>query len=249
MSTDDNDDELLRRAQRLKEQAEQVSRNAESRPPSAISSRLQSIGWLRRLMDGLKALMRLLGPVGRLLKSIARLVLKWFRWVALVKVENADTGTPEWSFSGSQFVFRSMLSLLVLISLQVSFSAAYYYGTKFEETVYVTGKQEIVTGELYQFGGCTSLPCSTETDNGKFYLIESSLYFPVMFYPEENVFANIPQQDAACHVYGYGWYFRSLRWLYKSAQLYQHVMHVSCRPYTEDEIRRAVREGRIVRDD
>jgi hypothetical protein len=249
MSTDDKDDELLRRAQRLKEQAEQVSRNAASRPPSAITNRLHDIGWLRRLMDGLKAAMRLLGPVGRLLKWIARLVLGWFRWAALVKVESADTGTPEWSFSGSQFVFRTMLSLLILIALQVSFSAAYYYGTTFEETVYVTGKQEIVTGELYQFGGCTSLPCSTETDNGKFYLIESSLYFPVMFYPEENVFANIPQQDAACHVYGYGWYFRSLRWLYKSAQLYQHVTHVSCRPYTEDEIRRAVQEGRIVRDD
>ena len=80
----------------------------------------------------------------------------------------------------------------------MALSAAYFYGTAFDETVYVTGKQEIVTGELYQFGGCTSLPCSTETDNGKFYLIETSLYFPVMYYPEENVFANIPQQDAAC---------------------------------------------------
>jgi hypothetical protein len=36
--------------------------------------------------------------------------------------------------------------------------------------------------------------------------------------------------------------------LYKSAQLYQHIVDVSCRPYTEDEIRRAVDEGEIVRD-
>jgi hypothetical protein len=127
-------------------------------------------------------------------------------------------------------------------------SAIYFYATYFEETVYVTGKQEIETGELYQFGGCTSLPCSTEIDNGKFYLIESSLYFPVMYYPEENVFANIPQQNGACHVEGYGIYFRTLRWLYKSAQLYQHVVDVSCRPYTEDEIRRAVVVGEIVKD-
>jgi hypothetical protein len=59
------------------------------------------------------------------------------------------------------------------------------------------GKQEIETGELYQFGGCTALPCSTATDNGKFYLIESSRYFPTLFCPEENVFANIPQQDGS----------------------------------------------------
>lgn len=190
-----------------------------------------------------------LGPIGRFLRWIAALLARWIRWAAFEDIDDAETGKPTRVFSGSQFVFRSMLSLLVLIGLQVSFSAAYYYGTMFDETVYVTGKQEIVTGELYQFGGCTSLPCSTDTDNGKFYLIESSLYFPVMFYPEENVFANIPQQDAACHVYGYGWYFRTLRWLYKSAQLYQHVTNVSCRPYTEDEIQRAVREGKIVSDE
>ena len=66
-----------------------------------------------------------------------------------------------------------------------------------------------------------------------------------MLYPEENVFANIPQQDAACQVEGYGIYFRTLRWLYKSLQLYQHVVSVSCRPYTEEEIRRALDGARI----
>ena len=74
------------------------------------------------------------------------------------------------------------------------------------------------------------------------------MYFPIMYYPEENVFANIPQQDAACRVEGFGIYFRTLRWLYKSAPLYQHVVSVSCRPYTDDETRRAVEDGQIDRD-
>ena len=141
-------------------------------------------------------------------------------------------------------VSLSVLTLTIL--LHVVLSAAYFYSTYFHEMVYVTGKQEIETGEKYQFGGCTSLPCSTETDNGKFYLIETSLYFPALFYPEEEVFANIPQQNGACNIEGYGIYFRTLRWVYKQAQLYQHVIKVSCRPYTEDEIRQAVESGEIV---
>jgi hypothetical protein len=87
----------------------------------------------------------------------------------------------------------------------------------------------------------------TESDNGKFYLVESSWYLPALWYPEEEVFANIPYQDAACVVRGYGVYFRSLRWLYKTFQLYQHIVDVSCRPYAE-ESRPADPEGGIVPD-
>jgi hypothetical protein len=161
---------------------------------------------------------------------------------------NATAGTSPRRFSLARFSRNLAISVFVLFALHVAWRAAYYYGTGFTETVYVTGKQEIETGELYQFGGCTSLPCSTQSDNGKFYLIESSLYLPVLWYPEEEVFANIPHQDAACNVRGFGIYFRSLRWVYKRFQLYQHVVDVSCRPYTEEEIRRAVSGGDIVRD-
>lgn len=189
-----------------------------------------------------------LGPIGSILAWIISLVIKWIRWAGFESgVEDSD-GSGVAVFSSRRFVLRSLLSVGALLMLHVAFSAAYYYATYFDETVYVTGKQEIETGELYQFGGCTSLPCSTQTGNGKFYLIESSLYFPVMYYPEENVFANIPQQDSACKVEGYDLYFRTLRWLYKSAQLYQHVVDLSCRPYTEEEIRRAVEEGVIIKD-
>lgn len=184
-----------------------------------------------------------LGPFGRLFAWVGRLLRRWLSWIFF---DFDDDG--ERRFSWKLSILRLGISLIAVLSLHVGFKALYFYSTYFEETVYVTGKQEIETGELYQFGGCTSLPCSTDSDNGKFYLIESSLYFPVLFYPEEDVFANIPQQNGACSVAGYGIYFRTLRWLYKSAQLYQHVVDVSCRPYTEEEIRRSVEGGTIVND-
>jgi len=149
-------------------------------------------------------------------------------------------------FSKNRLIRVIVLSLACLVPLHAALSAAYFYSTYFHEMVYVTGKQEIETGELYQFGGCTSLPCSTVSDNGKFYLIETSLYFPVLFYPEEEVFANVPQQNGACDIEGYGIYFRTLRWLYKHAQLYQHVVKVTCRPYTEEEIKQAVESGEVL---
>lgn len=184
--------------------------------------------------------MRYLGPIGWVIGQFVR----WVKWVVVEPVDEDGDG----SFSFLRTIRNLAISLAVLVCLHASFKALYFYTTYFEETVYVTGKQEVETGELYQFGGCTSLPCSTNSDNGKFYLIESSLYFPVMFYPEEDVFANIPQQNGACYVEGYGIYFRTLRWVYKSLQLYQHVVDVSCRPYTDEEIRRAVEGGQIVGD-
>jgi len=189
---------------------------------------------------------RSFGRIGGAFVWLFRQFTRWLRWLTLAPAADGESGDRE--FSRSRLVRNLMLSFLVLFAIHTVLKAAYYYGTYFEEMVYVTGKQEIETGELYQFGGCTSLPCSTNSDNGKFYLIESSLYLPQMFYPEEDVFANIPQQDGACHVEGYGIYFRTLRWLYKAAQLYQHVVNVSCRPYTQDEIKQAVDDGQIVRD-
>ncbi len=118
----------------------------------------------------------------------------------------------------------------------IAIAAAYFHGTKFEELVYTTGKQEIEVGELYQFTGCRTLPCSTEADNGKYYKIETSLFLPMLLYPEQDVYANIPQQNAACYVKGYGIYLRNLRWLYKYAQWYQQAYDISCRPYNEQEL-------------
>lgn len=214
MGGEKKDDDLLKRAEALQESLDEADHSKLERRTGAFYS-----DWG--------------GPLGGVLRALVRYV----RWLAFEPVD--DTVPPGRRFSAWRLLRNGLISLVALVLIHMTLKAAYFYGTAFEETVYVTGKQEIVTGELYQFGGCTSLPCSTRSDNGKFYLVESSLYFPVMFYPEEEVFANIPQQNGACKVEGYGIYFRLLRWFYKAAQLYQHVVNVSCRPYTEEEIRRA----------
>ena len=242
-------DDLLRRARELRERAGRDSGQAARDSESALLRGLREQSWVRRCASFLATVRKWLGPLGSLIAWVFGLIAKWFRWAAFVPAGPRTDGVePKADFSWRRLALRSLWTAATVFGLHVLFSALYFYSTYFEEMVYVTGKQEIETGELYQFGGCTSLPCSTASDNGKFYLIESSLYFPVMLYPEENVFANIPQQNGACHVEGYGIYFRTLRWLYKSAQLYQHIVDVSCRPYTEDEIRRAVAEGQIVRE-
>lgn len=248
MARDDKDDDLLRRARRLREEAQRRQELVPDDGPAVFRS-VRGSAWMQKIASLLGTANKWLGPIGSLLAWIFGLAAKWFRWAAFKPVgRGADGEYHDLDFSWRRLWLNTFWTVAALVGLHVLFSAIYFYATRFEETVYVTGKQEIETGELYQFGGCTSLPCSTETDNGKFYLIESSLYFPVMYYPEENVFANIPQQNGACQVEGYGIYFRTLRWLYKSAQLYQHVVDVTCRPYTEDEIRRAVDEGQIVKD-
>ncbi len=245
MPDEQSREELLRRARELHNKAGE-SGDDRSRLHESTAERLSRQNPLvRSLFRASDRLRDSLGPVGTVLSYLIRWLGIWLRWLAF-EPTNGDLNSVR--FSKFRALRNLLLTILVIFGVHIAASAAYYYGTHFEETVYVTGKQEIVTGELYQFGGCTSLPCSTAADNGKFYLVESSLYFPLLLYPEEEVFANIPHQNAACNVRGYGIYFRALRWIYKTFQLYQHVVDVSCRPYTEDEIRRTVTDGEIVRD-
>lgn len=249
MANEDSKEELLQRARELGERADKARSESEHSRSSASERFARDNAFFRSINNAAERATGVLGPIGTVLGWTIRMLGKWLRWVAIRPADpDAHGGPDSGGISPARVVRNLFVSAMALFGLHVAASAVYFYGTYFEETVFVTGKQEIVTGELYQFGGCTSLPCSTETDNGKFYLIESSLYFPMMFYPEEDVFANVPQQDGACNVEGYGIYFRTLRWIYKTLQLYQHVVDVSCRPYTEEEIRRAVSEGEIVRD-
>ena len=240
------EDDLLERARVLQDKTSRLQRESESAKGPALGdylSRNETIAGFMRLARTLK---RWTGPVGGFIGWLLGLLGKSIKFAAFQRQDGEyllDDGDLVFSFR--RFVKVLMLTLIVIVAVHVALSAVYFYSTYFHEMVYVTGKQEIETGEKYQFGGCTSLPCSTVADNGKFYLIETSLYFPALFYPEEEVFANIPQQNGACDIEGYGIYFRTLRWIYKHAQLYQHVVQVSCRPYTEDEIRQAVQSGEI----
>ncbi len=242
MTADKREDELLKKARKLRDETEQY-RQHNAQPRTTVAQSLTSkSAFFSRIGNSLRTINGVLGPVGTVLAWL----YGYLRW-AFLKLAYApvDPQQPDGAsaFSWRRLALSSTGVLGVGFALHIGLSAAYFYGTAFAEVVYVTGKQEIETGEVYQFGGCTSLPCSTESDNGKFYLIETSLYFPTLVYPEENVFANIPQQAAACNVQGYGFYFRSLRWLYKGFQLYQHVVDVSCRPFTDEETLRAIEQG------
>lgn len=167
-------------------------------------------------------------------------------WLAFEPVSESDNKEcDELRFSSRRLGVRGACLSGLVVAVYFAIIAAYFYGTQFEELVYTTGKQEIEAGEQYQFTGCTSLPCSTQADNGKYYKIEASHFLPSLYYPEEDVFANIPQQDGACYAKGYGFYFRNLRSLFKYFQWYQKVYDVSCRPYTEEEKQLAIGTGRI----
>lgn len=234
-------DPLLRRAQEMVEKARPD-------PESAMVKHEQgpAAAFIQRLIDACVAFVRMLGWPFRWLASVfrgslMRRLAAALAWAAFEREDGRFRLDAEGRriFSGSRLVGSGLILGVIVSALYVSLCAAYFYGTRFEELVYTTGKQEIEVGELYQFTGCTVLPCNTEADNGKYYKVESSLFLPTLLYPEQDVFANIPQQNAACHVKGYGYYFRNLRWLYKYAQWYQKVYDISCRPYNEQELAKA----------
>ncbi len=53
-------------------------------------------------------------------------------------------------------------------------------------------------------------------------------------YPEEDVFAMIPQ-NGVCKVEGFGFYMKELKWLHKATESYQNVFNASCFPLTEKQ--------------
>ncbi len=246
---DDPRDPLLHRA-RDALRRQQAARDGASAPPRTDQGAIAAL--IQRVIDALAAAKRFLLRPFTFLRALgggafAQRVGRAFAWCAYARENGAYRLDAQGRriISGARLLKCGVAALATVLALYLGVVAAYFYGTQFEEIVYTTGKQEIETGELYQFTGCTSLPCNTEEDNGKFYKIESSLFLPMLLYPEQDVYANIPQQNAACHAKGYGFYFRSLRWLYKYAQWYQKVYDVSCRPYTDSEQARAVGTGVI----
>jgi|GEM_PF-1696162 len=180
------------------------------------------------------------GPVGRAALTVGGWV-KSVAEYAMFEREGGDFKRNEDGFrifSGKRLAQSFAVAACVGLSATAGYHYTYYNATQFQEMVYTTGKQEIVDGELYHVTGCTSLPCSTESDNGKYYQIEKSYFWPRQIYPEEDVYANIPQQIAACEINGYGIYFKEMKWLFKWAEWYQNIESVSCRPLSEGEIQK-----------
>ncbi len=253
----DDEDPLKRRVREVEALARRAHEEA-ARPAGRpgfvgkLGELFKAAGRFNKLYDRIASLLqglrRYTGVVGDLMAWLASVLGHALKWAAFERENGAFVRDRDGNlvFAPRRLGISLALTAVGLLVLHMALSAAYFYLTQFDELVYTTGKQEILTGELYQFTGCTSLPCSTEMDNGKFYEIESSWYFPHLIYPEENVFANIPQQDAACYVRGFGFYFRRLKALHKSMQWYQKAYSVSCRPYTEEEKQRALNLGVVV---
>ncbi|MEJ7746518.1 MAG: hypothetical protein WKF61_07140 [Luteimonas sp.] len=233
-------DDLLRKAREAVEKERLGSAHGQVAEKMEQGS---AAAFIQRFIDACAAVMRfLLQPfrwvVSSFRGSSMQRIGRGFAWAAFERENGAFrlNATGERVFSAHRLIKAGAGAAAITAAFYIGGCAAYYYGTQFEELAYTTGKQEIDAGELYQFTGCTSLPCSTEADNGKYYKIQTSLFLPTLLYPEQDVYANIPQQNAVCHVKGYGFYFRNLRWLYKYAQWYQHAYDISCRPYNEQEL-------------
>lgn len=196
---------------------------------------------------GLKTIRDYTGPVGRVAGWAFGRAVDIFKFAAFER-ENGDFKRDKHGdliFSGTRLTRAFALAAGVTAATLVGAQVSYYQATRFDEIVYVTGKQEIRDGELYHVTGCTSLPCSTQTDNGKYYQIQKSWFAPHQLYPEENIYANIPQTNAACHVRGYGIYFKELKPIHRFFNFYQNLESASCIPLTEQDIQNAVGQGRV----
>ncbi|MFP8968618.1 hypothetical protein ACKC9G_18695 [Pokkaliibacter sp. CJK22405] len=251
-------DAQLARAKRQLEAAEAAPDKSGKRATAGSSRQPLPMGVVARwLVRGGKLLMTIInlltfpywlwrrwrdGAIGRWLAAVWN--FSAYRHEAGEQVLDKD---GERIFSGRRLGTISGLVLALGFGLYVGWCALYFYGTQFTELVYTTGKGEIIPGEKYQISACTSLPCSTDADNGMYYSIESSMFLPTLYYPEQDVYANT-QMGEVCIVKGYGIYFRRLRRLFKYAEWYQHIYNVSCRPLTIEERQKALELGKQIEE-
>jgi len=238
--------EILEAAERRKKAEKIVNDNPASAFDGILGGKLkEQIDLARNIKkvfniasSAIDTAMDYLGPVGRVAKTLGGWAKATAEY-AMFEREGDDFKRDEHGdriFSGKRLAKSFALAACMGLSLNMGYHYAYYHGTQFNETIYTTGKQEIRDGELYHVTGCTSLPCSTAADNGKYYQISKSFFWPRQLYPEENVYANVPQQIAACEVQGYGIYFKELKIMHRLLEWYQNIESVSCRPLSEKEI-------------
>lgn len=196
----------------------------------------------------LETAMHYTGPVGRAVMTIGGFLKSAFKYAAFER----EGGTFKRDADGDLIFSPTRLGRSFLLAAMIGTSSivggqyAYFHATKFEQTIYTTGKDAIITGEKYEFTGCNSLPCSTESDNGEFFHITQSLYAPRLLYPENDVYSIIPKNDGVCHIKGYGLYIKELKFLHKYFEFYPNVYDAVCRPYTQAEKDIALESGHIV---
>lgn len=223
---------------------EQAQKQIEDESPEGLVQKVKDVAIaarrINKVWDAAQALYEKVSPwAGPVLRPVWRGavgVKGAFVWAAYER-ENGELkrdadGDPIFSIGrlGRVFATAAMIGVSGVAGVQ----AAYFYGTHFSEYTFVTGKEMITPGEKYEFSGASSLPFSTQLDNGKYYQIEQSLYWPRLMYPEEDVFAMIPQ-NGVCKVEGFGFYMKELKWLHKATESYQNVFNASCFPLTEKQ--------------
>lgn len=247
MTQHHNEDSLADRAKKILSSIELDKKKDAIEETESLSHRLKNSEFAKKIAsafntasEALKSAAEYAGPVGRAAISLGK-GIKSVAEFAMFERENGVYKRDEDGdriFSGKRLAASFAVAAALGLSATLGAQYNYYHSTQFNELVYTTGKQEINKGELYHITGCTSLPCSTVSDNGKYYQVEKSLYWPRQIYPEENVYANVPQQIAACDIHGYGIYFKQLKWAFKWAEWYQKIESVSCRPLSEMEIQK-----------
>lgn len=241
--------EQLARARRLLKEIQPQSQEEDATERFSPSVLMKLLALVRRVALFLLAIITLPYRLWQRWREgfIGRWLLRLWRFSAYSHAQGKlvlnSEGEPV--FNRRRLLGLSVSYAALLFSCYVGWCALYFYGTQFTTLVYTTGKGEIIPGEKYQISACTSLPCSTDADNGIYYSIESSMFLPTLYYPEQDVYANT-QMGAVCTVKGYGIYFRRLRRLFKYAEWYQHIYNVSCRPETVEESNRAFELGKKI---
>lgn len=253
MSKDDSYLDSIRAARETLERAERtlggidtheeiLKKQKEEESPT-LMERVQGISLaarrINKVWDAAQALYERISPyVGPLLQPAiwtAGKLKDAFLWSAFERDENGIKrnmdGDP--TFSPGRLARVFTMSAMIGMAGIVGMDAGLYYGTKFQETIYTTGKVMIKPGELYEVTGSTSLPFSTKLDNGKYYHIERSLVFPTIIKPEN---ITIPNDTAVCQIEGYGIYSRHLKPIFKWAEWYQKIEDAECQPLTDQKM-------------
>lgn len=261
-------DDALKRAQEALRDSQRPNRDAYIRKdvraemkaaePSFVKSVKETIANGRRISKAFDVAARAvetakdyLGPVGWVAGKFFGGLYHAFKYAAFER-ENGEFKRDkdgDLVFSGKRLARNFAVAAGITASTIVGGQFGYYHATKFDEMVFITNKQEIESGERYLVTGCTSLPCSTQADNGKYYQIDRSLYAPHQLYPEEDIYANVLQGTSACLVQGYGIYSKEFKFLHKFFEFYQKLESTSCIPLTEQQIQDAVNNGKVLTPD
>ncbi len=244
--------ESLRAAQLTTKKIE-AREEVEEHPKKSGSSLLEAVRFITlpvrrigKVWDAAQDLYEKVSPYAKKILTPARWVggklMDAFSWAAYEREDGKQKLDADGDriFSAGRLCRMFTLAVGLGVASIGAVNTVYYQTTQFTQTIYTTGKQEIVPGQTYQFTGCTSLPCSTDSGNGEYYQIQKSWYSPFLIFPEEDVYANIPNEMAVCEVTGYGFHWKGMPF-YHTLDLYQNVTNVSCRPLTQEEIHQSMK--------